>query len=141
MNDLWKYDIETQHWTCIQESSGPSSAAAASSTTSTSNNVDGSNNDELTILNPNHGLAQPVVKGKVPTRRFGYVSVVHNGKFVLFGGFDVRIRVLTFTIFSCIFHILVITDNTNMLLTIYLVTYGVFPNNIFPYVSYRDQDG
>jgi hypothetical protein len=28
------------------------------------------------------------VKGPVPTRRFGYVSVVHDGRFVLFGGFD-----------------------------------------------------
>lgn len=65
MNDLWKYDIETKHWTCIQESSGPVRA------------------DE-----PNDGDAAGAVLGKVPTRRFGYVSVVHDGKFVLFGGFD-----------------------------------------------------
>jgi hypothetical protein len=30
----------------------------------------------------------PGVKGKVPSRRFGYVSVVHDNKLVLFGGFD-----------------------------------------------------
>ena len=30
----------------------------------------------------------PGVRGKVPTRRFGYVSVVHDNKLVLFGGFD-----------------------------------------------------
>jgi leucine-zipper-like transcriptional regulator 1 len=28
------------------------------------------------------------VQGKIPSRRFGYVSVVHESKFVLFGGFD-----------------------------------------------------
>jgi leucine-zipper-like transcriptional regulator 1 len=65
LNDLWKYDIETKCWTCIQESSGPVRA------------------DE-----PNDGDAASNVIGKVPTRRFGYVSVVHDGKFVLFGGFD-----------------------------------------------------
>lgn len=26
--------------------------------------------------------------GRIPTRRFGYVSVVHNNKLVLWGGFD-----------------------------------------------------
>lgn len=64
MNDLWKFDIDTKHWTCIQESSGPIRA------------------DEP------DGDAAGTVNGKVPSRRFGYVSVVHNGKFVLFGGFD-----------------------------------------------------
>ena len=90
LNDLWKYDIETQHWTCIQESSGPSSAAAVGATSNNNNNNDSS--EELTLLNANNGIAQPAVQGKVPTRRFGYVSVVHNGKFVLFGGFDVRVH-------------------------------------------------
>jgi hypothetical protein len=32
--------------------------------------------------------AVPGVRGRVPTRRFGYVSVVHDNKLVLFGGFD-----------------------------------------------------
>ena len=105
LNDLWKYDIETKHWTCIQESSGPSSAATATAviaSTSNNNSMNDNQNDELTVSNHNnnnknshsHGVMvpqQPVVQGKVPTRRFGYVSVVHNGKFVLFGGFDVRL--------------------------------------------------
>lgn len=91
LNDLWKYDIETQHWTCIQESSGPSSAAAVGATSNGNNN---DSSEELTLLNANNSIAQPAVQGKVPTRRFGYVSVVHNGKFVLFGGFDVRMSVL-----------------------------------------------
>lgn len=43
------------------------------------------------------GVSRSVVGGNltrrenrkvVPSRRFGYVSVVHQGKFVLFGGFD-----------------------------------------------------
>ena len=28
------------------------------------------------------------VQGRVPSRRFGYISVVHDNKLVLFGGFD-----------------------------------------------------
>ena len=28
------------------------------------------------------------VRGKKPSRRFGYVSVVHNNKLIIFGGFD-----------------------------------------------------
>jgi hypothetical protein len=70
LNDLWKYDIETQHWTCIQESSGPAS-----------------DNHDAAASAGQEVAAAP--HGKIPTRRFGYVSVVHNGKFVLFGGFDV----------------------------------------------------
>lgn len=60
LNDLWVFDIDTQMWECIQESSdiiSEDSAALGSST-------------------------------RKPSRRFGYVSVVHNDKFVLFGGFD-----------------------------------------------------
>lgn len=67
LNDLWKYDIETKHWTCIQESSGPA------------------RNDEFNEVDA--GGANNA-NGVIPSRRFGYVSVVHNGKFVLFGGFD-----------------------------------------------------
>jgi hypothetical protein len=33
-----------------------------------------------------------VVRKVAPSRRFGYVSVVHQGKFVLFGGFDVSAK-------------------------------------------------
>merc|ERR1719183_1130483 len=50
LNDLWMFDIATQRWTCIQDSS------------------DGG--------------------GRGPSRRFGYVSVVHANRFVLFGGFN-----------------------------------------------------
>jgi len=59
LNDLWVFDIDTQIWECIQESSDTISeeSAALGSTTRV-------------------------------CRRFGYVSVVHDNKFVLFGGFD-----------------------------------------------------
>ena len=70
LNDLWMFDIDTQRWTCIQESSDPRST-----------------DDSQSALGdlPSH---RSVARGRVPSRRFGYVSVVHNNKFVLFGGFD-----------------------------------------------------
>ena len=58
LNDLWEFDIESHRWTCIQESTDF----------------------------PGPGEAH--AHGQVPSRRFGYVSVVHAGKLVLFGGFD-----------------------------------------------------
>lgn len=67
LNDLWMFDIDTQRWTCIQESSDPQPVA-----------------DETSLAS---GVPAGV-RGQVPSRRFGYVSVVHNNKFVLFGGFD-----------------------------------------------------
>lgn len=66
LNDLWMFDIDTQCWTCLQESSDP-----ALQHNLNSQNID---NDP--------------VRGSVPSRRFGYVSVVHSNKFFLFGGFD-----------------------------------------------------
>jgi hypothetical protein len=65
LNDLWCFDITTQRWTCIQESSDASEDAS---------------NSALGRLGEGAGQG--------PSRRFGYVSVVHNNKFVLFGGFD-----------------------------------------------------
>ncbi|GAX10239.1 hypothetical protein FisN_3Lh436 [Fistulifera solaris] len=73
LNDLWKFDIETKCWTCIQESSDPFPA---------DDDTDAAVGDVMM------GPVQPPVKGKIPCRRFGYVSVVHRGKFILFGGFD-----------------------------------------------------
>lgn len=65
LNDLWMFDIDTKRWTCIQESSESS--------------------DEMALGNLERARAQS--QGG-PSRRFGYVSVVHDNKFVLFGGFD-----------------------------------------------------
>ena len=97
LNDLWKYDIETQHWTCIQESSGPSSVlgninnniGADIDTANNNNNETHSNNNDNIHNNNIHPVSNITVRGIGPTRRFGYVSVVHRGKFILFGGFDV----------------------------------------------------
>jgi hypothetical protein len=74
---LRKFDIESQHWTCIQESSDPRPADET-------NMAIGDHNAEMGV----RGREAGVVQGKVPSRRFGYVSVVHDNKLVLFGGFD-----------------------------------------------------
>jgi leucine-zipper-like transcriptional regulator 1 len=73
LNDLWSFDIDSQRWTCIQESSDPRPPD------------DG--NGALGDAPPRYGSVLNV-RGCVPSRRFGYVSVVHNNKFVLYGGFD-----------------------------------------------------
>ena len=69
-----KFDIESQRWTCIQESSDVRPA------------------DETNMAIGDHdgdiAADVPDIRGKVPSRRFGYVSVVHDNKLVLFGGFD-----------------------------------------------------
>lgn len=70
LNDLWKFDIESKRWTCIQASSDPVRLT-----------------DDAAAGDPIEQAAGNQVKGKAPSRRFGYVSVVHEGKFVLFGGF------------------------------------------------------
>jgi leucine-zipper-like transcriptional regulator 1 len=62
---MWVYHIEKCTWECIQESSDSSADGGAS----------GMETDSQ-------------VKGSAPSRRFGYVSVVHNGKLVIFGGFN-----------------------------------------------------
>ena len=61
LNDLWMFDIDSKLWTCIQESSDRNSSVENSPL---------SDNDS------------------VPSRRFGYVSIVHDNKLILFGGFD-----------------------------------------------------
>eukprot|EP00984_Skeletonema_dohrnii_P011099 scaffold4403_cov164-Skeletonema_dohrnii-CCMP3373.AAC.5 len=82
LNDLWMFDIDTQRWTCIQESSDEYNGGG------------GGHNLEQ----GDHSLAVAAAAGgnnivnnsnsSGPSRRFGYVSVVHDNKFVLFGGFD-----------------------------------------------------
>mmetsp|Transcript_11532 Transcript_11532/g.33145 ORF Transcript_11532/g.33145 Transcript_11532/m.33145 type:complete len:629 (-) Transcript_11532:81-1967(-) len=76
LNDLWKYDIESMEWSCIQESSDPSSVSQPSASIEPSANINDAAGTSLSV------------KDRVPSRRFGYVSVVHNNKLVLFGGFD-----------------------------------------------------
>jgi hypothetical protein len=102
LNDLWCFDIDTARWTCLQENSDE--------TTTSNNNVNNrglGNNDTaaggvalaagagaggihigLAARRPGHNNAVATSTGTPPSRRFGYVSVVHDNKFVLFGGFD-----------------------------------------------------
>jgi leucine-zipper-like transcriptional regulator 1 len=75
LNDLWSFDIDSQRWTCIQDSSDPVAIPPDEG------------NGALGDVPPRFGSVVNV-RGRVPSRRFGYVSVVHNNKFVLFGGFD-----------------------------------------------------
>mmetsp|Transcript_33785 Transcript_33785/g.62533 ORF Transcript_33785/g.62533 Transcript_33785/m.62533 type:complete len:627 (-) Transcript_33785:73-1953(-) len=94
LNDLWMFDIDTQRWTCIQESSDPhdddsgsalgeGGAAGARGGAAAGGGGGAGVGGGQVIINDPRGQV-----GKVPSRRFGYVSVVHNNKFVLFGGFD-----------------------------------------------------
>lgn len=68
LNDLWAFDIDTKRWSCIQTSSG-SLQSSADDAANSATHRDGDNEVR-------------------PSRRFGYVSVVHSNKLVLFGGFD-----------------------------------------------------
>ena len=83
LNDLWMFDIETQRWTCIQESSDPNPPVADNAALGDLHAQGGMNHNEN-----NNQILPRGSGGVVPSRRFGYVSVVHNNKFVLFGGFD-----------------------------------------------------
>ena len=112
LNDLWMFDIDTKRWTCIQESSGPSN----SGDDDTSRAIGGGGAMGMGVgmgmgMEAGNGGAAGELgggvasaaagtaavlrragasapKGTAPSRRFGYVSVVHSNKFVLFGGFD-----------------------------------------------------
>ncbi|KAG7346391.1 galactose oxidase [Nitzschia inconspicua] len=74
LNDLWKFDIATQRWTCLEES-----------TPDMVNEEDETNAAGM-------GMPQQVVNASTtsqrPSCRFGYVSVVYDNKLVLWGGFD-----------------------------------------------------
>lgn len=70
LNDLWKFDIDSKRWTCIQET-GSSSGI-----------------DEANAAIGFGGGPVTTAGSKRPTPRFGYVSVVHNNKLILWGGFD-----------------------------------------------------
>jgi len=56
LNDLWSFDIETARWTCIQE------------------NSDSRTDEPMAAVN-DAPMQAGQVKGKSPSRRFGYVSV------------------------------------------------------------------
>ena len=72
-----QFDIESKCWACIQGSSDAGTADEASSFA-----VEDSGHGQAAAIEPRQ------VRGKVPSRRFGYVSVVHAGRLILWGGFD-----------------------------------------------------
>jgi len=109
LNDLWCFDIDTARWTCLQQNSDESTVNS-SNRGSNSNAIDtaaaggvaasaaivaaGGVNIGLISSNRRSSAANissssnATSTGTPPSRRFGYVSVVHDNKFVLFGGFD-----------------------------------------------------
>ena len=85
LNDLWSFDIQTKRWTCIQESSGPAGDGGDDATSRAGGGSAGGGVAGGGGVADVLGVSAAAV---APSRRFGYVSVVHNNKFVLFGGFD-----------------------------------------------------
>ncbi|GKY99247.1 hypothetical protein MPSEU_000880000 [Mayamaea pseudoterrestris] len=91
MNDLWVFDIESFIWTCIQESLDvpvlpveatlPAILAAEQQQQPLLQN-------SVAAVAAAAGETSITVRGLPPSRRFGYVSVVHQGKLLIFGGFD-----------------------------------------------------
>mmetsp|Transcript_16875 Transcript_16875/g.20609 ORF Transcript_16875/g.20609 Transcript_16875/m.20609 type:complete len:648 (-) Transcript_16875:63-2006(-) len=99
LNDLWMFDIVTKCWTCLQESSDINSLDDESTRSGSSSyhfreGRGGRNNNNNSNNGNGHSNGDNVIEGrrsissKIPSRRFGYVSVVHNNKFILWGGFD-----------------------------------------------------
>jgi hypothetical protein len=103
LSDLWSYDITSRRWTCIQESSASSSSSndtdnVNDETTATSDVI---NTSTMAAEGPSAGNGRVQDDGvtarnnnrtnlsrKRPCCRFGYVSLVHDNKFILWGGFD-----------------------------------------------------
>jgi hypothetical protein len=84
LNDLWKFDIATKVWTCLEESS-PDNVRV------TINVEDETNAAGIGMRqnnNNNDNNIQASQQDERPSCRFGYVSVVYDNKLVLWGGFD-----------------------------------------------------
>lgn len=88
LNDLWCFDIETAKWQCLQENSDPNSSTSGSATSryQTEAAAAAGHEQQAVVRRPYDNTA--IAATVTPSRRFGYVSVVHNNKLVVFGGFD-----------------------------------------------------
>ena len=79
LNDLWKFDIATQRWTCLEESSPDVLRGGGA--------ADDETNAAIGAPQGGHNLPRLARRNK-PSCRFGYVSVVHDNKLIVWGGFD-----------------------------------------------------
>ena len=89
LNDLWSFDITTKRWTCIQESSDLSdvyatdeTSAAVGMPTAAEGPPVGDEGLEGLTQNSTH------ISRKRPCCRFGYLSLIHDNKLIVWGGFD-----------------------------------------------------
>jgi leucine-zipper-like transcriptional regulator 1 len=89
LNDLWKYDISSKRWTCLEESS-PDTVGMMNEEDETNAAGMGMppqqpfNNNNNNNNNSNNSAST----SQRPSCRFGYVSVVYDNKLILWGGFD-----------------------------------------------------
>ena len=91
LNDLWKYSVDTQRWTCLQESTPETTSSAANDTNNDHIMMDDTNDAAAAGRDPYPAASSSsptAIRGQPPSRRFGFVSVVHDGRFIVFGGFD-----------------------------------------------------
>lgn len=105
LNDLWKFDIATQRWTCLEESSPDTinNNTIIGNNNANANNIANNNNGNMMMMaqdddetNNAAGMGlqqqqqqlQQNISPQRPSCRFGYVSVVYDNKLVLWGGFD-----------------------------------------------------
>jgi N-acetylneuraminic acid mutarotase len=79
LNDLWKFDIATKRWTCLEESSADVLRGGVA--------TDDETNAAIGVPQGGDNLPSLARRNK-PSCRFGYVSVVHDNKLVVWGGFD-----------------------------------------------------
>ena len=90
LNDLWSFDTTTNCWTCIQESLDPVDTSSNQRTPAVSNIplvAEGpAIGDDHAGNKSGRGII--VLSNKRPCCRFGYVSFIHDKKFILWGGFD-----------------------------------------------------
>lgn len=78
LNDLWRFDVVSQRWTCLEETSPDILRVAADDETTAG----------IGMPHGGLGISSADTRRKRPSCRFGYVSVVHDNKLVLWGGFD-----------------------------------------------------
>ena len=83
LNDLWSFDITSKRWTCVQESSDLDHVNIADE----GNAVGAAEGPPVgEVQGMTHNSAN--ISRRRPSCRFGYVSILHDKKLILWGGFD-----------------------------------------------------